>query len=97
MTLYVRRHAGGGDDGRRYGDARIESDNLDDRVACHCSRRRGAYRVAMVVKRKVRRDEHSLSHAPGETPNARYWITRGFSEALPPLALLLWVNGCISR
>jgi small-conductance mechanosensitive channel len=31
--------------------------------------------------------------APGETPTVRYWIARGVSEAVAPLAFLLWVQG----
>lgn len=45
------------------------------------------------IRRKVRRDEKTVAHAPGETPAASYWIARGLNEAVPPLALLLWVNG----
>ncbi|HEY0939737.1 MAG TPA: mechanosensitive ion channel domain-containing protein [Steroidobacter sp.] len=32
-------------------------------------------------------------HAPGELAAFRYWVARGLSEAVPPLALLLWVHG----
>lgn len=31
--------------------------------------------------------------APGESANARYWIARGLSDAVPPIALLLWLHG----
>lgn len=33
--------------------------------------------------------------APGESANARYWIARGLSDAVPPLALLLWLHGLV--
>jgi len=30
---------------------------------------------------------------PGESANARYWIARGLSEAVPPIAFMLWLHG----
>lgn len=44
------------------------------------------------AKRKVRKQAEE-PQAPGETPATRYWIARGVSEAVPPLAFLLWVHG----
>jgi small-conductance mechanosensitive channel len=44
------------------------------------------------ARRKVR-DHEKAPREPGDTPAARYWIARGLSEAVPPLALLLWVHG----
>ena len=31
--------------------------------------------------------------APGESATARYWIARGFSDAVPPIAFMLWLHG----
>lgn len=31
--------------------------------------------------------------APGESPKARYWIARGLSDAVPPIAFMLWLHG----
>jgi small-conductance mechanosensitive channel len=31
--------------------------------------------------------------APGESAKARYWIARGLSDAVPPIAFLLWLHG----
>lgn len=44
------------------------------------------------TRRRMRRDGKTITQAPGENPTVRYWIARGLSEALPPLALLLWVQ-----
>src|SRR3954471_6173296 len=30
---------------------------------------------------------------PGETLTARNWIARGLSEAIPPIAFMLWLHG----
>jgi len=30
---------------------------------------------------------------PGESANARYWIERGLSDAVPPIAFMLWLHG----
>lgn len=42
--------------------------------------------------RKLHQQEKQ-SHAPGDVGAFRYWVARGVSEAVPPLALLLWVHG----
>jgi small-conductance mechanosensitive channel len=44
------------------------------------------------AKRKIRAQEQ-MPTEPGETRATRYWIARGVSEAVPPLALLLWIQG----
>jgi small-conductance mechanosensitive channel len=44
------------------------------------------------AKRKIRTQEEKPIE-PGETRAARYWVARGVSEAVPPLALLLWIQG----
>ena len=31
--------------------------------------------------------------APGESASARQWIARGLSDAVPPIAFLLWLHG----
>jgi small-conductance mechanosensitive channel len=31
--------------------------------------------------------------APGESVKARYWIARGLSDAVPPIAFMLWLHG----
>jgi small-conductance mechanosensitive channel len=31
--------------------------------------------------------------APGESPKARFWIARGLSDAVPPIAFMLWLHG----
>jgi len=43
-------------------------------------------------RRRARRQERKPL-APGETAKARYWIARGISDALPPIAFLLWLHG----
>ncbi len=46
------------------------------------------------ARRRVRREEEiNSARVSGETPTARYWIARGLSDAVPPLAFLLWVHG----
>lgn len=30
---------------------------------------------------------------PGESAKARYWLARGLSEAVPPIAFMLWMHG----
>ena len=42
--------------------------------------------------RKLHQQEER-PHEPGELAAFRYWVARGVSEAVPPLALLLWVHG----
>lgn len=44
------------------------------------------------AKRKIQSQEETPIQ-PGETRATRYWIARGLSEAVPPLALLLWIQG----
>jgi small-conductance mechanosensitive channel len=44
------------------------------------------------ARRKLHQHE-DRPHAPGEIAAVRYWGARGLSEAVPPLALLLWVHG----
>ena len=31
--------------------------------------------------------------APGESAKARYWMARGLSDAVPPIAFMLWLHG----
>ncbi|MCI3951928.1 MAG: hypothetical protein K0R53_1425 [Burkholderiales bacterium] len=31
--------------------------------------------------------------APGESAKARYWMARGLSDAVPPIAFMLWMHG----
>ena len=33
--------------------------------------------------------------APGESAKARYWIARGLSDAVPPIAFMLWLHGLL--
>jgi small-conductance mechanosensitive channel len=44
------------------------------------------------ARRKLHQQEER-PHAPGELAAFRYWIARGVSDAVPPLAFLLWVHG----
>jgi len=44
------------------------------------------------VRRSVRARSSSQTE-PGDTPTVRYWVSRGLAEAVPPLALLLWIQG----
>lgn len=44
------------------------------------------------TRRRLGQNEE-LPHGPGEVAAVRYWVARGLSEAVPPLALLLWVHG----
>ena len=44
-------------------------------------------------RRRSRRDEnHTLE--PGGFAHTRHWIARGLSEAVPPIALMLWEISC---
>jgi small-conductance mechanosensitive channel len=43
--------------------------------------------------RRRERKQHDAPLAPGESPKARYWIARGLSDAVPPIAFLLWLHG----
>ena len=44
------------------------------------------------ARRRIRKQE-ATPVEPGETRATRYWIAQGLSEAVPPLALLLWIQG----
>jgi small-conductance mechanosensitive channel len=44
------------------------------------------------ARRRARKDQHE-SLAPEESAKARYWIARGLSEAVPPIAFMLWLVG----
>jgi small-conductance mechanosensitive channel len=43
--------------------------------------------------RRRERKQRDAPLAPGESPKARYWIARGLSDAVPPIAFLLWLHG----
>jgi small-conductance mechanosensitive channel len=43
--------------------------------------------------RRRARKHQDTPRAPGETANARYWIARGLSDAVPPIAFMLWLHG----
>lgn len=43
--------------------------------------------------RRRQRTHQDKPLAPGESPKARYWIARGLSDAVPPIAFLLWLHG----
>ncbi len=43
------------------------------------------------ARRARRQQEKPL--APGESPKVRHWIARGVSDAVPPIAFLLWLHG----
>ena len=43
------------------------------------------------ARRERKQKEQPL--APGETMKARQWIARGLSDAVPPIAFLLWLHG----
>jgi small-conductance mechanosensitive channel len=44
------------------------------------------------IRRRARRDQE-MAAAPGVPANARYWIARGLSDAVPPIAFMLWLHG----
>ena len=44
------------------------------------------------ARRKLQQHE-DRPHKPGEAGAVRYWVARGMRDAVPPLALLLWVQG----
>lgn len=44
------------------------------------------------TRRRARRHQGNPL-APGESANARYWIARGLSDAVPPIAFMLWLHG----
>jgi small-conductance mechanosensitive channel len=43
------------------------------------------------TRRRARTHQDAL--APGESAKARYWISRGLSDAVPPIAFMLWLHG----
>jgi small-conductance mechanosensitive channel len=43
------------------------------------------------TRRRHRRQAEPV--ATGESPTARYWIARGLSDAVPPIAFLMWLHG----
>jgi small-conductance mechanosensitive channel len=43
--------------------------------------------------RRRERKHRDKPLAPGESANARYWIARGLSNAVPPIAFMLWLHG----
>jgi small-conductance mechanosensitive channel len=44
------------------------------------------------IRRRARADATQPT-TPTDTPTVRYWITRGLTEAIPPVACLLWIQG----
>jgi small-conductance mechanosensitive channel len=46
-----------------------------------------------LVRRKIRRDEAAAERGSEAEREGRYWRGRGLQEAVPPLALLLWIHG----
>ena len=43
--------------------------------------------------RRRARKQQATPVAPGESATARYWIARGLSDAVPPIAFMLWLHG----
>ena len=43
--------------------------------------------------RRRARKHHDTPVAPGESAKARYWLARGLSDAVPPIAFMLWLHG----
>jgi hypothetical protein len=43
--------------------------------------------------RRRARKHQDAPIAPGESAKARYWIARGLSDAVPPIAFMLWLHG----
>jgi len=43
--------------------------------------------------RRRMRKAQSRPPAAGETAGVRYWIARGMSDAIPPIAFMLWLHG----
>jgi hypothetical protein len=43
--------------------------------------------------RRRARKQQEKPLAPGESAKARYWVARGLSDAVPPIAFLLWLHG----
>jgi small-conductance mechanosensitive channel len=47
--------------------------------------------------RRRMRKQQQKPLAPGESARARVWIARGLSDAVPPIAFLLWLHGlCVA-
>jgi small-conductance mechanosensitive channel len=44
------------------------------------------------ARRRARKQE-GKPLAPGESAKARFWISRGLSDAVPPIAFMLWLHG----
>jgi small-conductance mechanosensitive channel len=45
------------------------------------------------IKRKARQDNYGVNATPTSDFRLRRWLTRGLSEILPALALLIWIHG----
>src|SRR5688572_5166012 len=43
-------------------------------------------------RRRTRKDNESPL-APGDSAKVRYWLARGLSDAVPPVAFMLWLHG----
>jgi small-conductance mechanosensitive channel len=43
--------------------------------------------------RRRERKHQDAPLAPGESAKARFWIARGLSDAVPPIAFMLWLHG----
>ena len=43
--------------------------------------------------RRRERTHEDRPLAPGESASARQWIARGLSDAVPPIAFMLWLHG----
>jgi hypothetical protein len=47
--------------------------------------------LGWLTRRRARTNWDAL--APGESAKPRYWIARGLSDAVPPIAFMLWLHG----
>ena len=47
--------------------------------------------LGWLTRRRARTNWDAL--VPGKSAQARYWIARGLSDAVPPIAFMLWVHG----
>lgn len=43
--------------------------------------------------RRRARKQQEKPLAPGESANVRFWMARGLSDAVPPIAFMLWLHG----
>ena len=43
--------------------------------------------------RRQARLQRNRPLAPGDSSTTRYWIARGLSNAVPPIAFMLWLHG----